>query len=100
MFFQWRTLQVMLQAGASHKTAGYRNGSIKTLSTTIKKEKSPFYTRKSRKIVISQYNYKKSAPDIFKATYCQPKSRKRKQKQNKREAKKAKENKMKVNCNW
>ena len=36
MFFPWRTPQVMLQAGASHKTAGYRNGSIKTLLTTIK----------------------------------------------------------------
>ena len=43
MFFQWpwRSLQVMLQTGASHKTACYRNGYIK-----IKWEKLPFYTRK------------------------------------------------------
>ena len=46
MFFQWRSIQVMLQTGASHKTACYRNGYIKTLSTTIKQEKLPFYTRK------------------------------------------------------
>ena len=46
MFFQWRSLQVMLLTGACHKTACYRNGYIKTLSTPIKKEKLPFYTRK------------------------------------------------------